>query len=239
MAESGLWAVYTALRAQKPGPYKEKTGKPSGSAVLLLVALLFGLIHQWCWWPFWSGESEGDSRMIHGNNIATTVTTVTTSGGGSGSAASGAPTDIIALSRSPCHRHPTSSSSSCYYNYNDPRPHPHPHSPSCPNPQSASYPDFCPICLPVTMSDSTRAPLLDEAERIARQFEYPTTDVLRGVKAYMDQMQEGLSKEHTSLSQIPTYVTGVPNGTEKVYSFLNRDCSTAVSFLLGTDLGRQ
>ncbi|KAL1868973.1 glucokinase [Paecilomyces lecythidis] len=65
------------------------------------------------------------------------------------------------------------------------------------------------------MSASTRAPLLDEAERIARQFEYPTTDVLRGVKAYMDQMQEGLSKEHTSLSQIPTYVTGVPNGTEK------------------------
>ena len=27
---------------------------------------------------------------------------------------------------------------------------------------------------------------------------------------------EGLEKDGTSLSQIPTYVTGVPNGTEKV-----------------------
>ncbi|KAJ9195794.1 hypothetical protein DTO164E3_6629 [Paecilomyces variotii] len=65
------------------------------------------------------------------------------------------------------------------------------------------------------MSSSTGSPVVDEAERIARQFEYPTSEVLRGVKAYMDQMQEGLSKEHTTLSQIPTYVTGVPNGTEK------------------------
>jgi hypothetical protein len=33
---------------------------------------------------------------------------------------------------------------------------------------------------------------------------------------------EGLEKENTSLSQIPTYVTGVPNGTEKVYIDLQR-----------------
>lgn len=30
------------------------------------------------------------------------------------------------------------------------------------------------------------------------------------------QTDEGLSKDGTSLQQIPTYVTGVPNGTEKV-----------------------
>lgn len=32
---------------------------------------------------------------------------------------------------------------------------------------------------------------------------------------------EGLEKEHTSISQIPTYVTGVPNGTEKVCSLVD------------------
>jgi hexokinase len=29
-------------------------------------------------------------------------------------------------------------------------------------------------------------------------------------------LDEGLKKDGTSLSQIPTYVTSVPNGTEKV-----------------------
>jgi hexokinase len=29
-------------------------------------------------------------------------------------------------------------------------------------------------------------------------------------------VDEGLQKDGTSLSQIPTYVTAVPNGTEKV-----------------------
>ena len=31
-----------------------------------------------------------------------------------------------------------------------------------------------------------------------------------------DVADEGLQKNATTLSQIPTYVTGVPNGTEKV-----------------------
>jgi len=31
-----------------------------------------------------------------------------------------------------------------------------------------------------------------------------------------NQTDEGLEKDGTSMSQIPTYVTGVPNGTEKV-----------------------
>ncbi|KAL2871548.1 glucokinase glkA [Aspergillus lucknowensis] len=57
--------------------------------------------------------------------------------------------------------------------------------------------------------------LLDEAARIADQFEYTAEDVLRGVKEYIREMDEGLSEEGATLSQIPTFVTSVPNGTEK------------------------
>ena len=58
--------------------------------------------------------------------------------------------------------------------------------------------------------------LLDQATRIARDFEYPAEQVQRGVKEYIRQSDEGLGKEGTTLSQIPTFVTAVPNGTEKV-----------------------
>lgn len=58
--------------------------------------------------------------------------------------------------------------------------------------------------------------LLSEAARIASQFDYPAAEVQRGVTEYIREIDEGLSKEHTTLSQIPTYVTAVPNGTEKV-----------------------
>ncbi|PYH34063.1 glucokinase glkA [Aspergillus neoniger CBS 115656] len=57
--------------------------------------------------------------------------------------------------------------------------------------------------------------LLSEAARIASQFDYPAAEVQRGVTEYIREIDEGLSKEHTTLSQIPTYVTAVPNGTEK------------------------
>ena len=60
------------------------------------------------------------------------------------------------------------------------------------------------------------SPLLEEAARIASQFEYPAHEVQRGVKEYIREIDEGLSHENTTLSQIPTYVTSVPNGTEKV-----------------------
>jgi hypothetical protein len=60
------------------------------------------------------------------------------------------------------------------------------------------------------------SPVLDEAARIAREFDYPAEEVQRGVKEYIREMEEGLSKEGATLSQIPTYVTSVPNGTEKV-----------------------
>ncbi|RBR05891.1 uncharacterized protein FIESC28_11255 [Fusarium coffeatum] len=57
--------------------------------------------------------------------------------------------------------------------------------------------------------------LADESNRIVEQFEFPDEDLNRHVKEFLRQMDEGLQKEGTSLQQIPTYVTGVPNGTEK------------------------
>lgn len=60
------------------------------------------------------------------------------------------------------------------------------------------------------------SPLVTEATRIARQFDYSAEQIRSGVKEYAREMCEGLTKEHTTLSQIPTFVTSVPNGTEKV-----------------------
>ncbi|KAI0201698.1 glucokinase [Astrocystis sublimbata] len=57
--------------------------------------------------------------------------------------------------------------------------------------------------------------LVEETKRIVAQFEYTDDDVNKGVQEFLRQMNEGLQKDGTSLSQIPTYVTGVPNGTEK------------------------
>ncbi|KAL8797635.1 MAG: hypothetical protein Q9182_007155 [Xanthomendoza sp. 2 TL-2023] len=57
--------------------------------------------------------------------------------------------------------------------------------------------------------------LLDDAKRVAAEFEYPAEDVNIGVKEFMRQMDEGLQESGKSMNQIPTYVTSVPNGTEK------------------------
>ncbi|ETI23707.1 hypothetical protein G647_05512 [Cladophialophora carrionii CBS 160.54] len=54
-----------------------------------------------------------------------------------------------------------------------------------------------------------------EAKRMVAQFEYSAEDVNRGVQEFVREMEEGLEKQGTSISQIPTYVTSVPNGTEK------------------------
>ncbi|GAW27190.1 putative glucokinase [Rosellinia necatrix] len=58
-------------------------------------------------------------------------------------------------------------------------------------------------------------PLVEETKRIVAQFDYTDDDVNRGVLEFLRQMNEGLQTDGTSVSQIPTYVTGVPNGTEK------------------------
>lgn len=60
--------------------------------------------------------------------------------------------------------------------------------------------------------------LIDEATRIARDFDFSAEQVQRGVAEYIRQSDEGLQKENCTLSQIPTFVTAVPNGTEKVLS---------------------
>ncbi|KAK4218991.1 putative glucokinase [Rhypophila decipiens] len=54
-----------------------------------------------------------------------------------------------------------------------------------------------------------------ETKAVVAQFDYTNEDVNKAVKEFIRQMGEGLEKEGTSLSQIPTYVTGVPKGTEK------------------------
>lgn len=59
-------------------------------------------------------------------------------------------------------------------------------------------------------------PSLDAALRVAREFDLPSDQLQRGVDEFLNQMAEGLEKNGTTLSQIPTYVTSVPNGTEKV-----------------------
>ncbi|KAK2760277.1 glucokinase [Arachnomyces sp. PD_36] len=57
--------------------------------------------------------------------------------------------------------------------------------------------------------------VVEEARRIAKEFEYPANEVNRAVEEFRRQMDEGLSKEGATLSQIPTYVTAVPDGSEK------------------------
>lgn len=83
-----------------------------------------------------------------------------------------------------------------------------------PTQQCAAYPDLftdqLPVCKPHKMA------LVEEAKRVAAEFEYTTADLNKGVKEYINQMKEGLSKQDATLAQIPTYVTAVPNGTEKV-----------------------
>ncbi|KIV76993.1 hypothetical protein PV11_08835 [Exophiala sideris] len=54
-----------------------------------------------------------------------------------------------------------------------------------------------------------------EAKRMVAEFEYTAEDVNKGVKEFIREMEEGLEKQGTMMSQIPTYVTSVPNGTEK------------------------
>ena len=58
--------------------------------------------------------------------------------------------------------------------------------------------------------------LHEEVKRMAAEFDYPADAVNKGVKEFIRQMEEGLEKQGTTMSHIPTYVTGVPNGTEKV-----------------------
>lgn len=57
--------------------------------------------------------------------------------------------------------------------------------------------------------------LVDAAKRVAAEFEFSGEDVRKAVKEFLREMDEGLQKDGTHMSQIPTFVTAVPNGTEK------------------------
>lgn len=69
--------------------------------------------------------------------------------------------------------------------------------------------------LPVTHVLTNMA-LEAEAKRMVAQFDYPAEEVNKGVKEFIREMEEGLGTQGATLSQIPTYVTSVPNGSEKV-----------------------
>ncbi|KAI1854347.1 hypothetical protein JX265_012516 [Neoarthrinium moseri] len=81
------------------------------------------------------------------------------------------------------------------------------HESVCESPQP--FPTAPPVSRARTMS------LVEETKRITAQFDYSDDNVNKGVEEFLRQMNEGLEKDGTSISQIPTYVTGVPNGTEK------------------------
>lgn len=55
-----------------------------------------------------------------------------------------------------------------------------------------------------------------EAKRMAAEFDFTKDDLNKGVQRFIEEMNDGLEKFGGHISQIPTYVTSVPNGTEKV-----------------------
>ncbi|KAF2810028.1 uncharacterized protein BDZ99DRAFT_570657 [Mytilinidion resinicola] len=90
---------------------------------------------------------------------------------------------------------------------------------------SAHIPSSPPVCARVEQqlqfsgtfyTNTERSMALEEqAQRVAAEFEFPAEGVRAAVKEFIREMGEGLQKDGTELSQIPTYVTAVPNGTEK------------------------
>ncbi|KAL9086803.1 MAG: hypothetical protein Q9165_006950 [Trypethelium subeluteriae] len=57
--------------------------------------------------------------------------------------------------------------------------------------------------------------LVEEAQKVAREFDYPASELQRAIKRFREQMHDGLQRPGSTMSQIPTFVTAVPNGTEK------------------------
>jgi hexokinase len=58
--------------------------------------------------------------------------------------------------------------------------------------------------------------LQTKTKSVVAELDYSDENVNLGVKEFLRQLNEGLEKDGASMSQIPTYVTAVPNGTEKV-----------------------
>ncbi|KAG5664430.1 hypothetical protein KAF25_008164 [Fusarium avenaceum] len=91
--------------------------------------------------------------------------------------------------------------------------------PSSPPPIPTASEAVCYIPSPFTTAPPTSPlftmSLADDSNRVVEQFDFSDETLNNHVKEFLKQMDEGLQKEGTSLQQIPTYVTGVPNGTEK------------------------
>lgn len=73
------------------------------------------------------------------------------------------------------------------------------------------------------MAPTSDPPVIAEAKRIASEFVYSSDDVNRAVKEFLSEMEIGLEAEGSTLSQIPSYITSVPDGSEKV-SFVEYLC---------------
>jgi hexokinase len=73
--------------------------------------------------------------------------------------------------------------------------------------------------------------LAEAAKRIAAEFDYPAEEVRKGVREFIREMDEGLEKQGTTMSQIPSYVTAVPNGTEKVARYTSSVESTIIDVI--------
>ncbi|KXH64764.1 hexokinase [Colletotrichum nymphaeae SA-01] len=57
--------------------------------------------------------------------------------------------------------------------------------------------------------------LIAQARKIAHDFDFPAEDVRRATTHFLKQLNEGLQEDGTSMCQIPSYVTRLPNGSEK------------------------
>ncbi|TDZ35729.1 Glucokinase [Colletotrichum spinosum] len=66
-----------------------------------------------------------------------------------------------------------------------------------------------------TKEDDRVSNLISQARKIAQEFEFPAEDVRRATAHFLKQLNEGLEKDGTFMCQIPSYVTKLPNGSEK------------------------
>ncbi|KAH6666398.1 hypothetical protein B0J14DRAFT_202161 [Halenospora varia] len=57
--------------------------------------------------------------------------------------------------------------------------------------------------------------MFEQAKELAKDFEYGKEDVQKATRHFIKQMNEGLQHDGATMGQIPSYVTSVPNGTEK------------------------
>ncbi|KAI3552879.1 hexokinase [Colletotrichum abscissum] len=57
--------------------------------------------------------------------------------------------------------------------------------------------------------------LIAQARKIVHDFDFPAEDVRRATTHFLKQLNEGLQEDGTSMCQIPSFVTKLPNGSEK------------------------